>query len=352
MRSSTRPPLTRRSSKPAMLTITYCLPRSSGIQRKRSMAMTMLWMRPWTGTFIETIGGFDQCAVVSLRVVRRGPGAVGQHQPRANSGHPGIGHAWLERLAEGHGGPASLGGKCAIGCKGRAKLGIAGILGLPGVEKPIETVDTGKSFQRFGLIDAAALDKEIGINLPRQETADSDVGGIFQEGRRKIEFNEGQAALVVSGLGGCECRKLLARVVFWIETVAGGVMKARQKLIGAAAPEPEQLASEFLVVLPQCVAPLPDRKRQAGLADQKVQHVDANDCKFAGRTDDLCKRIRCLPGQGKAERRERNRDPDRPSSPCHGQDTSPHFSHSMQPALRFRRGRYGVGRRKAYRAYG
>src|SRR5256885_3014283 len=29
--------------------------------------------------------------------------------------------------------------------------------------------------------------------------------------------------------------------------------------------------------------------------------------------------------------------------------TSPHFSHSMRPALLFRRGRYSVGRRKAYR---
>src|SRR5215475_4483789 len=28
----------------------------------------------------------------------------------------------------------------------------------------------------------------------------------------------------------------------------------------------------------------------------------------------------------------------------------PHFSHSMVPALLFRRGRYGGGRRKAYRA--
>src|SRR2546421_9641639 len=28
---------------------------------------------------------------------------------------------------------------------------------------------------------------------------------------------------------------------------------------------------------------------------------------------------------------------------------SPHFSHSMRPALLFRRGRYSVGRRKAYR---
>src|SRR2546428_4262624 len=29
--------------------------------------------------------------------------------------------------------------------------------------------------------------------------------------------------------------------------------------------------------------------------------------------------------------------------------SSPHFSHSMRPALLFRRGRYSVGRRKAYR---
>ena len=29
--------------------------------------------------------------------------------------------------------------------------------------------------------------------------------------------------------------------------------------------------------------------------------------------------------------------------------TSPHFSHSMRSALLFRRGRYSVGRRKAYR---
>src|SRR2546428_13047064 len=28
---------------------------------------------------------------------------------------------------------------------------------------------------------------------------------------------------------------------------------------------------------------------------------------------------------------------------------NPHFSHSMRPALLFRRGRYSVGRRKAYR---
>src|SRR5262245_47378137 len=100
-------------------------------------------------------------------------------------------------------------------------------------------------------------------------------------------------------------------------------MKSRQKLIGAAAAEPEQLASEFLVILPQCVAPLPDRKRQAGLAGQKVQHVDANDCKFAGRTDDLCKRIRCLPGEGKTERRQANRGSDHPGSPCNGQDAWP-----------------------------
>ena len=48
---------------------------------------------------------------VSLRVVRGGTGAVGQHQPRADGRHPGIAHARLERLAEGHGGPASLGGQ-------------------------------------------------------------------------------------------------------------------------------------------------------------------------------------------------------------------------------------------------
>jgi hypothetical protein len=34
------------------------------------------------------------------------------------------------------------------------------------------------------------------------------------------------------------------------------------------------------------------------------------------------------------------------------ENASPHFSHSMRPALLFRRGRYGVGRRKRIGIYG
>src|SRR4249920_792372 len=104
---------------------------------------------------------------------------------------------------------------------------------------------------------------------------------------RKIEFDNGKAAFVSRRPGRADSCELLAWIIVWVEAISLGIFQSRNKRVRTAACQPEQFASESLIVGLQCLAALAYRKRQIRLVCQQVEEINSDHSKVARRTDDL-----------------------------------------------------------------